>query len=207
MSIAEQIQTVPTGAWTSDPKHSSVQFSVLHNGLTPFRGGFDEFEATLTDGRLVGIAKVESITTEDANLTGHLLSPEFFDAERNPELRFESKEIRTDGNRVNKSTFGIRGDHYFNSQNRLFARYSFDDTPFIRAAPYGRDNPASPGTGPQTFNRKNAVIEDDHTFSASLLATFRYSLTRLTNYRSAFSQGFDITTLGFPAALASPALH
>src|SRR5207248_10897179 len=51
--------------------------------------------------------------------------------------------------------------------------------------------------------RKNAVIEDDHTFSPSLLATFRYSLTRLTNYRSAFSQGFDITTLGFPASLAS----
>src|SRR5206468_2273718 len=34
------------------------------------------------------------------NLTGHLLSPEFFDAERNPELRFESKELRTEGNRV-----------------------------------------------------------------------------------------------------------
>jgi len=100
VSIAEQIQSIPTGAWTSDPKHSSVQFSVLHNGLTPFRGGFDAFEATLNDGRLVGIAKVESVTTEDENLTGHLLSPEFFDAERNPELRFESKELRTEGNRV-----------------------------------------------------------------------------------------------------------
>jgi polyisoprenoid-binding protein YceI len=100
VSIAEQIQGVPTGTWASDPKHSSVQFSVLHNGLTPFRGGFDDFAATLKDGRLVGAAQVESITTEDENLTGHLLSPEFFDAERHPELRFESKQIRSEGNGV-----------------------------------------------------------------------------------------------------------
>jgi polyisoprenoid-binding protein YceI len=100
VTIAEAVQSVPAGTWTSDPKHSSVQFSVVHNGLTPFRGGFEDFAATLNDGKLVGTAQVESITTEDENLTGHLLSPEFFDAERNPELRFESKEIRIEGGRV-----------------------------------------------------------------------------------------------------------
>lgn len=108
---------------------------------------------------------------------------------------------RTDSNGVTKNTMSIRGDHYFNERNRLFGRFSYDDTPFVRAAPYGRNNPGSPGTGPQDFNRKNAVIEDDHTFSPSLLGTFRYSITRLTNVRTAFSQGFDITTLGFPASL------
>jgi polyisoprenoid-binding protein YceI len=100
VSITEAVQSIPTGTWASDPKHSSVQFSVRHNGLTPFRGGFEDFAATLKDGHLVGTAQVESVTTEDENLTGHLLSPEFFDAERNPELRFESKEIRVDGSRV-----------------------------------------------------------------------------------------------------------
>jgi polyisoprenoid-binding protein YceI len=73
---------------------------VLYNGLTPFRGGFTEFEASLEDGELSGTAKVDSITTEDENLTGHLLSPEFFDAERNPALRFVSREIRRDGSTV-----------------------------------------------------------------------------------------------------------
>ena len=89
---------------------------------------------------------------------------------------------RTDGNDVTKNTYSIRGDHYFSSQNRLFTRFSYDDTPFVRAAPYTRNDPGSPGTGPQDFTRYNAVIEDDHTFSPSLLGTFRYSLTRLTNY-------------------------
>lgn len=100
MSIAEAVQSIPTGTWQADPTHSSVEFSVIHNGLTPFRGGFENFEATLVDGRLTGVATVESITTEDENLTGHLLSPEFFDAERNPELRFESKTIETNDGEV-----------------------------------------------------------------------------------------------------------
>jgi polyisoprenoid-binding protein YceI len=96
MSVTEAVQSVPTGTWKSDSTHSSVSFSVRHNGLTPFRGGFGEFEATLTDGRLVGAAKVESVTTEDESLTAHLLSPEFFDADRHPDLRFESQAIRVD---------------------------------------------------------------------------------------------------------------
>lgn len=100
MSITEAVQSIPTGTWKSDPTHSSVEFSVVHNGLTPFRGGFDEFEASLVDGRLTGVAKVESVTTEDENLTGHLLSPDFFDAERHPELRFESNTIETSDGEV-----------------------------------------------------------------------------------------------------------
>jgi outer membrane receptor protein involved in Fe transport len=108
---------------------------------------------------------------------------------------------RNDGNKVTKNTVSIRGDHYLSEKNRLFARFSYDDTPFVRAAPYGMSNPGSPGTGAQVFSRRNAVVEDDHTFSPTLLGTFRYTITRLSNFRNAFSQGFDITTLGFPASL------
>jgi polyisoprenoid-binding protein YceI len=100
MSITEALETIPAGTWRSDPTHSSVGFSVLYNGLTPFRGGFTAFEATIEDRSLVGTADVRSITTEDENLTGHLLSPEFFDAERNPVLRFEATQIRRDGDSV-----------------------------------------------------------------------------------------------------------
>jgi hypothetical protein len=108
---------------------------------------------------------------------------------------------RNDGNRVRKETVSARGDHYFSERNRLFSRFSYDDTPFIRAAPYTTANPGSPGTGPQVFSRRNAVVEDNHTFGTTMLGTFRYTITRLSNFRPAFSQGFDVTTLGFPASL------
>jgi polyisoprenoid-binding protein YceI len=100
MTITAIPETLPTGTWTSDPIHSSVGFAVRHMGVTPFRGGFRDFDATLAGGRLAGAARVESITTEDETLTGHLLSPDFFDADRHPDLRFEAADIRRDGEEV-----------------------------------------------------------------------------------------------------------
>jgi polyisoprenoid-binding protein YceI len=98
MSITtEAVQAVPAGIWKSDPVHSSVGFAVQHMGVTPFRGTLSRFEAVLAGDQLVGSAAVESIQTADENLTAHLLSPEFFDAERHPELRFESTDIRREG--------------------------------------------------------------------------------------------------------------
>ena len=47
------------------------------------------------------------------------------------------------------------------------------------------------------------VAEDTQTFSPTWLATVRLSFTRLGNFRSAFSDGFDITKLGLPASLAA----
>ena len=100
MSTIAVAEAIPTGTWAADPVHSTVGFAVRHMGVTPFRGGFAEFDATLSDGQLAGTASVESIQTDDENLTAHLLSPEFFDAERHPVLRFESTDIRRDGNEV-----------------------------------------------------------------------------------------------------------
>jgi polyisoprenoid-binding protein YceI len=97
MSITQALETIPAGTWTSDATHSSIAFSVFYNGVAPFRGGFREFAARLEDGTLEGRASVGSITTEDENLTGHLLSPDFFDAERNPELSFVSRDVSRDG--------------------------------------------------------------------------------------------------------------
>jgi polyisoprenoid-binding protein YceI len=100
VSTIEITQAIPTGTWIADPIHSSVAFSVRHMGVIPFRGGFETFDAQLADGKLSGSARVETIQTDDENLTGHLLSPEFFDAERHPLLQFESSEIRRDADTV-----------------------------------------------------------------------------------------------------------
>jgi polyisoprenoid-binding protein YceI len=92
-------QAVPTGTWQADPVHSSVGFAVKHMGAGTFRGGFDTFTATLAEGKLSGEATVASVRVQDENLTGHLLSPDFFDAERSPTIRFESNALRVEGER------------------------------------------------------------------------------------------------------------
>lgn len=107
-------QQVPTNTYVVDPVHSSAGFAVVHNGVSTFRSGFGDFEARLHGGespRLEGTVDVESIQIEEEMLKGHLLSPEFFDAERHPRLRFESTsfEIGEDGSLSVRGELEIRG--------------------------------------------------------------------------------------------------
>lgn len=102
MSTTEQVTAVPTGTWTTDPVHSTFGFSVKHMVVATFQGFLTDFDATLTgaeDGtaRLEATGRVASVVTADENLTAHIQSPDFFDAQRFPETRFVSSGIRLDG--------------------------------------------------------------------------------------------------------------
>jgi polyisoprenoid-binding protein YceI len=97
-------QTLPVGTWNVDPVHSTVGFAVKYMVGT-FRGSFSPVEATLSvakdgDASLTGSAKAEGIKVQEPNLVTHLLSPDFFDAERAPELHFRSTDVRTAGEHV-----------------------------------------------------------------------------------------------------------
>ena len=92
-------QVVPTGTWSVDKVHSNVGFAVDYMAGT-FTGSFNDFDAELNDGVLKGSARVASVQVKDENLKAHLQSPDFFDAERNPELTFASKSIDVDGDRA-----------------------------------------------------------------------------------------------------------
>lgn len=95
----------PTGTWTVDPTHSSASFAVKHMVVATFRGRFEQFDATLTvdesgEATLVGTVDADSIVVKDENLAGHLKSPDFFDTEQHPEIRYVSRAIRRDGDEL-----------------------------------------------------------------------------------------------------------
>src|SRR5947208_11295337 len=94
------LTVAPAGTWNLDPIHSRVDFEVRYLAGT-FEGEFREIGAELTvdAGRASfdGAAKVASVDVKDENLSAHLQSPDFFDAERHPELRFAAQDIRLDG--------------------------------------------------------------------------------------------------------------
>jgi len=100
MSTTAQTTAIAAGTWNLDPVHSSIGFAVKHSGVMTFRGTFAEYDAKLADGQLEGVVKVASVVVDDENLVGHLQTPDFFDAEQYPELRFASKSIERDGDRV-----------------------------------------------------------------------------------------------------------
>jgi len=96
-----QATAIPTGVWKSDPVHSEVGFAVKHMVVATFRGAFTDFGVTLANDegepRLYGAVRTDSVQVRDENLHGHLVSPEFFDSERYPEITFTSAAIRADG--------------------------------------------------------------------------------------------------------------
>src|SRR4051812_37042132 len=94
MSVIENTrQFAPAGSWTADPVHSHVSFEVVYSGVNNFRGGFREFAASLESDSLVGSAKVASVDVKDEQLNGHLQTPDFFDAQRFPEITFKAVEL------------------------------------------------------------------------------------------------------------------
>src|SRR3954452_22072612 len=104
MSATATTTTLPAGTYNGDPIHSSFGFQVRHNGIQLFRGSFDDVAVTVaSDGESVSIegsAKVESVQVRLADLKGHLLSDEFFAAEKHPEIAFRSNAVRIDGEAV-----------------------------------------------------------------------------------------------------------
>jgi polyisoprenoid-binding protein YceI len=105
MSTLTQTQeALPTGSWVEDPVHSHVGFEIGYAGGS-FRGSFSPFEAKLDVGEggdavLTGQAGADSIHVLDENLNAHLLSPDFFDAERTPVLSFRTTAIRRSGSDI-----------------------------------------------------------------------------------------------------------
>jgi polyisoprenoid-binding protein YceI len=115
MSTQAVQQQIPTGTYVVDPVHSSIGFAVVHNGVSTFRSGFGAYEARLSGGenpQLKGSVEVAGIQIDEPNLKGHLLSPEFFDAERYPQLHFESSavEVAEDGSATIRGELEIRGE-------------------------------------------------------------------------------------------------
>jgi polyisoprenoid-binding protein YceI len=115
MSTQTVNQQVPTGTYAVDPVHSSITFAITHNGVATFRSGFASYEARLSGGeapRLEGAVDIASIEIEEEQLKGHLLSPDFFDTQRYPRLRFESSElsVEDDGSLRLRGELEIHGE-------------------------------------------------------------------------------------------------
>jgi polyisoprenoid-binding protein YceI len=104
MSATATTTTLPAGTYTADPIHSTFGFQVRHQGIQLFRGSFDDVAVTAaSDGESLsveGSAKVESIQVRLADLKGHLLSDDFFAADKHPEIAFRSSAVRQTGEEI-----------------------------------------------------------------------------------------------------------
>jgi polyisoprenoid-binding protein YceI len=131
MSTQTIKQAVPAGTYVVDPVHSTIHFAVVHNGVSTFRSGFREYEAKLSGGeepKLEGTVEVASVDISEEMLKGHLLAPDFFDAERYPQLKFRSTafEVAEDGALTLRGELEIRGQIHEVEASGKFAQLGTD---------------------------------------------------------------------------------
>jgi polyisoprenoid-binding protein YceI len=96
----DSVAVIPTGTWSIDPSHSTVEFQIKHLGLATVKGRAPVVSGTIEGGvraSIRGAVDVASLTTFDETRDQHLQSPDFFDAARHPELSFESTDVRLGG--------------------------------------------------------------------------------------------------------------
>lgn len=92
-----------TERWTIDTSHSTVDFVVRHMVVSKTRGTFTDWSGSIevdkedpAKSTVSATIAVASIDTRDKKRDGHLISADFFDAEKYPTIEFKSRRI--DGN-------------------------------------------------------------------------------------------------------------
>jgi hypothetical protein len=99
--------------------------------------------------------------------------------------------------------FDVRVDWAKSEKQRIFGRFSYDKLIFSTASvfPSGWD----PDYAQNTTNGRNILLADDLTLNSSTVLNLRYSFTRHHENQGGPPSylSTDITTLGFPASLAS----
>ncbi len=102
-----------TTKWALDPTHSEVQFKVKHLMIANVSGDFKKFDAAVeTTGEDFSTAKINfsadinSISTNNEQRDGHLKTGDFFEAEKYPQIKFESTKLE----KVDAENYKLHGN-------------------------------------------------------------------------------------------------
>ncbi len=98
--------------WTLDATHSELGFKIKHLMITNVSGSFKNFnmeveteEADFSTATMNGTADMASIFTNNEQRDAHLRTSDFFEVEKYPEMKFQSKKIE----QVDNETFDLYG--------------------------------------------------------------------------------------------------
>ena len=111
MSAIETTTIIPAGTWAIDPIHTSVGFQVTdtNEGFSTASGRFTDVEGRFEGGEapsITGTIRVAGLRTDNDQRDAHLLSPDFLEGEKYPEIHFVSKSVEP----IDAERFVIRGD-------------------------------------------------------------------------------------------------
>lgn len=90
--------------YTIDSAHTSANFTVKHMGISTVHGRFADVSGTIVldaaapeKSSVTAVIKVASVNTDNASRDKHLASPDFFETEKYPEIKFQSTSVKKVG--------------------------------------------------------------------------------------------------------------
>ncbi|MBV9329955.1 MAG: YceI family protein [Alphaproteobacteria bacterium] len=94
----------PSGSYTLEPRHTQVEFSIVHFGITNYHGRFEKASGTLNldvvepQKSAVDVSvDTTSLNTQSAELNKELQGPAIFDAGHFPTATFKSARVERNG--------------------------------------------------------------------------------------------------------------
>ena len=111
--LSLSVVAIAQQSWSNDPYHSRLGFVVKHLTISEINGQFSSFsikvkttKSDFTDMKVNLTAKIASIATGVEMRDNHLKTADFFDAEKYPELTFESTSIKV----ISDKKFALSGN-------------------------------------------------------------------------------------------------
>ncbi|MDZ4802111.1 MAG: YceI family protein [Bryobacteraceae bacterium] len=121
MTVTSQTPETTASTWNLDPAHSAAEFKVRHMMISNVKGQFTGLAGVLTlDESDIAKSSVEAtidastVSTHEAQRDGHLKSPDFFNIELYPTLKFHSKQVT----RTGVDELDVTGDLTINAISR-----------------------------------------------------------------------------------------
>lgn len=109
-NVATEAAALRDGAYRLDPEHAALHFRINHLGFSDFIGRFETFDVSLDfDADNPGAARIDaaidmrSLDIANDEFAATLMGPQWFDAGRFPEARFQSTSIEITGDNTGRA--------------------------------------------------------------------------------------------------------
>ena len=108
LTLQVKYEPLASGTYNFDPAHTVIGFGVRHLGIALVEGRFKDLQGTveynaddISKSSVRFSAKIDSIDTGVAARDTHLKSADFFEAEKHPEMTFQSTKVSRVNGRLN----------------------------------------------------------------------------------------------------------